>query len=127
LLYSSNFAFGQIDSALELSILNAYKSIDKAHHNGGGNVSKLVDSINLVIDTSKSGIINSQEAMSTLDLIIDEAERIEQRGIEEQKLEFGLVSLNSIIVIGLCYVVWKYFPRLYWYTWLKYRGHWIIE
>jgi hypothetical protein len=126
LLSGSISAFGQIDSALELSILDAYNAIDKADRNGG-NVSKLVDSLNLVIDASQSGLINTQEAMSTSDLIIDEAERIEQQGIEEQNLEFGIVMLNSIVVIGLCYVVWKYFPRLYWYMWLKFRGHWIVE
>jgi len=126
LLYGSISAYGQIDSALELSILDAYKAIDKADHKGG-DVSKLVDSLNLVIDTSKSGIINTQEVMSILDLIIDEAERIEQQGIEEQNIEFSLVTLNSIVVIGLCYVVWKHFPRLYSHMWLKYRGHWIVE
>ena len=101
--------------------------IEKAHHNGNGNVSKLVDSLNYVIDASKSGIIHSKEAKSTLNLIIDEAERIEQRAIEEKNLEFGLVTLKTIIVIGFCYLVWKYFPRVYWQTWLKYRGHWIVE
>lgn len=106
--------------------MNAYKAIDEADHQGG-DVSKLVDSLNQVIDASKIGVLNNQDAIRILNSIIEEAEKIKQQGIEEQNLRIVIIALNSMLVIGLCYVVWRYFPRFYWRMWLKYRGHWIIE
>jgi hypothetical protein len=126
LLSGSVFTYAQVDNSIESSILNAYEAIDEAD-NSGGDVSELVDSLNQLIDSWTIRSITFQEANSILDSIIENAERIKQQGIEEQNYRFGFVAINSVVVLGLCLIIWRYFPRLFWGIWLRYRGHWLVE
>jgi hypothetical protein len=126
LISGSIVSYGQIEESLELRILDAFILISEAE-DSGAYVDELVDSINQVIENSMSGDMSAVEAVDQLDLIIVEAERALLEGVEQQNLRYGITGLNTAVVLVLIYLVWRYFPRLYWRVWLRYRGHWLVK
>ena len=122
----SVLAFAQVNDSLKVRIGNAYLAIEDASSEGG-DVSHLVESLNFILEDVNDGDFDSTEVMSFLDSIILNAELIEQEGVQTYNVKLTIITLNSIIVMGLCFVTWRFFPSYYWRLWLKSRGNWRIK
>ena len=93
----------------------------------GGDVSELVAILNTVILEVDSGEYNSAEVSAKVTGIIVEAEDLTDSAVSENNLGLVITGANIVVVIVLGYLVWRYFPTLYWRTWLRVRGGWVVE
>jgi hypothetical protein len=116
----------QIIESIDEKVGEAYLAINEASSKGG-DVIELVESLNLILEDINSGEFNNQDILDLLNSIIASAKDIEETSIQGNNFRTSIVALNSIIVLSLCYVTWRFFPIIYWRLWLRFRGHWRVE
>ena len=93
----------------------------------GGDVSGLVAELNALILEVDSGEYNAIEVSNQLSEIIADAGSLADSMVSENNLELVFTGVNIVVVIVMGYLVWRYFPTLYWRTWLRVRGDWVVE
>ncbi len=104
----------------------AYMALSTASGNGG-DVDNLVRVFNNVVSQVNRGSYDIVEVENQLDVIIEQAERINEQALIESRSEL-LKVVATVLVVGLVeFFLWRGFPRLYWNQWLKRRGDWIVK
>ncbi len=113
-------------SADMAKLWQAYEVLSTASGNGG-DVDSLVLVFNNVVTLVNSGSYDIVEVENVLDVIIEQAERINEQALIESRNEL-LKVVATVLVVGLVEVyLWRGFPRLYWNQWLKRRGDWTVK
>jgi hypothetical protein len=80
-----------------------------------------------MITLVNSGSYDIVEVENVLDVIIEQAERINEQALIESRNDL-LKVVATVLVVGLVEVyLWRGFPRLYWNQWLKRRGDWTVK
>ena len=113
-------------SADMAKLWQVYEVLSTASGNGG-DVDSLVLVFNNVVTLVNSGSYDIVEVENVLDVIIEQAERINEQALIESRNDL-LKVVATVLVIGLVEVyLWRGFPRLYWNQWLKRRGDWTVK
>jgi hypothetical protein len=91
----------------------------------------IVDGLNKILDevaASSSSASSSQWASwsARVQVYRGEAENIRQDTSAEGNVQVIVIAAQLIILAGLCYSMWKFFPRFFWSRWLKLRGDWRV-
>jgi len=125
LAYSTKICFSQ-PVYNEDKIAEAFKVLEEASMNGG-DVSHLVPVLNDIILEINSGHYDVEIVEAKLDLVINNAERVNAEALIESRNNLIFVGITVFLVVLLEILVWKFFPRLFWNIWLRKRGDWILR
>ena len=104
----------------------AYDALSIASMNGG-DVDNLVLIFNSVVSSVNRGTYDPGEVEAQLDVIIRQAETINEQALIEKRNELLIVGATLFVVIVVELYLWRGFPGLYWSQWLKRRGGWIVK
>jgi hypothetical protein len=114
------------NEAVDVAVKLTYSAIEKASREGG-NVSGLVDELNLIIDKIESGNYDYDDTISRLNNLIRQAGDVQLKAAITVRNEKIAAGLKGAFIIILSYLTWRYFPRLFWLLWFQSRGNWEIQ
>ena len=104
----------------------AYEALSVASSNGG-DVDNLVLVFNKILSIVNNEFYDPMNNEASLDVIIEQAGRINERALTESRNELISVAATVVIVIIVELFLWRGFPRVYWNEWLKRRGGWQVK
>ena len=117
--------FGQ-PSAEYAKLGQAYEALQVASGNGG-DVDNLVQVFNQLVSQVNTGDYDPVEVDTELDLLIGQADTVNELALVEARNELLSVAVTVLIVALVEIYLWRGFPRLYWSQWLKRRGDWTVR
>ena len=109
-LASTVIAYSQIDSDLQMKVNEVYNAINAASTTPE-DVADLVELLNRVIEFLATDQMSIDDATVILDQIIADAQQIEQQRIQQDYFRLGLIATNTLVVLMLCYFMWRYFCK----------------
>jgi len=104
----------------------AYDALSIASMNGG-DVDNLVLVFNQLVNHVNSGSYDPGDVEAQLDVIIRQAETINEQALIEKRNELLTVAATMLVVIVVELYLWRGFPGFYWSQWLKRRGDWTVK
>lgn len=126
-MFTNNYVYCISENeAVDVAVQLTYSAIEKASREGG-NVSGLVDELNLIIDNIESGNYDYDNTISILNNLIQQAGDIQLETAITVRNEKIAAGMKGALIIILSYFTWRYFPRLFWLIWLQKRGNWEIQ
>ena len=95
-------------------------------------VSDIVDNLNgllIEVDAIKETATGSQWAAWSEEArgYILQAEELRRSESSEDSMHFIVVVAQLMVIVFFSYIVLKFFPRVFWGQWLRFKGDWRIE
>lgn len=104
----------------------AYLAIYEASQSNG-DVSSLVPLLNDVVEEVDSGSYDSDNLEFRLGELIASAESAGSLGVESRTNQMMVAGAQVLAALVLSFLVWRYFPGLFWGVWLRFRGGWLVK
>ncbi len=117
--------YGQPGEGME-KLGEAFVALSTASGNGG-DVDSLVLVFNDVVTQVNSGSYDLVEVENLLDVLIEQAETINDRALVETRNKYISVAVSVFVVVVVEVFLWRGFPRIYWNQWLKRKGDWTVK